>query len=590
MIQKWYHQLFGAQNPIQLILFNIITVIGFVGGIVSLIVSIATGLPAVQNIIVIMSIGFLAACSVLANRKGKVELASSLIIIFVTLFMLPPMFFTGGGYHSGMPLWFVIGMIFTFLLISGKQCWFILAIQSAVYTACFLTAYYHPELITTFPNEQGVMTDILQSMFVAVFTIGLIIRFQITTYQKMIKEREEQNHLLEETRDAADRANLAKTNFLSNMSHDIRTPINGILGMVEIAEQNPGDQQKQEDCIRKIRVASNHLLSLVNDVLDISSLESGKIEFQEGTFDLQKLLADCLLIVHSRADERGITIRSDTKDITKSYLKGSEVHVRRVILNILGNAVKYNKENGSIDMIVSEERLDADHTMVQIIVKDTGQGMSEKFVEHVFEPFMQENGGARSQYSGTGLGMSIAQKLVDKMNGSISVKSKEHVGTEFCVRIPFVNGRKEDLPAEEESEEVRLDGERILLAEDNELNREVAHYALEHAGAVVADACNGREAVEMFEKSPVHSFDCILMDIMMPVMNGIDAAAAIRKEDREDARSIPIIAMTANAYMEDVKKTKDAGMDAHLSKPIDSKVMVRTIMTCIHHAGDKGGG
>lgn len=581
MIKKWFIKLYGPALPVQLIVFNIITTIGLVGGIVSLIVSLAAGLPMAQNIIVALSILGLHLCFLLANKKGKIDLASALIIIGITLFLLPPMFFTGGGYHSGMPLWFLIGMIFTFLLVKGKLCWILLGIQSVIYTGCFYAAYLHPEWINLFPSEEGTFIDILQSMFIAVFTIGFVVRFQTDLYIKLLKEREEQNLLLEKTREAADKANEAKTRFLSNMSHDIRTPINGILGMLDIAEQHPEDPVKQKDCIEKIRGASNHLLSLVNDVLDISALEAGKIELSAETFDVRVLLDNCCSIIRLKAEESGIELTVETGEIREPYLVGSPLHVRRIIINILGNAVKYNRPNGKIHLYAKEIQIDAGQVERVFTVKDTGIGMSAQFLEHMFEPFTQADNGARSQFNGTGLGMAITKNLVDSLQGTIMVHSEENVGTEFEVHLPFGIGRKEDLPARKDMGNTRLDGKKILLVEDNELNREVAHYMLANAGAEVIEAENGEQAVTLFQNSKEGELDGILMDIMMPVLNGLEATDDIRKLDRKDAGSIPIIAMTANAYSEDVKKTMAAGMNAHLSKPMDSSEMLYTVAECI---------
>lgn len=581
MFKKWFDKLYGPALPVELILFNIITTIGLVGGIVSFIVSVVAGLPMIQNVIVAASIAGLYFCFLLANKKGRIELASNLVIIGITLILLPPMFFTGGGYHSGMPLWFLIGMIFTFLLVKGKLCWVLLGIQSIIYTACFYAAYLHPEWVNMFPSEEGTFTDILQSMFIAVFTIGLVVRFQIDLYVRVLKEREEQNELLIKTREAADKANEAKTRFLSNMSHDIRTPINGILGMLDIAEQNSEDPQKQKDCIEKIRGASNHLLSLVNDVLDISALEAGKIELSTETFDVRTLLDNCTSIIRLKAEESGIELVSEQGEIPEPYLVGSPLHVRRIIINILGNAVKYNRNNGRIHMYAKEILKDPGHAEMVFIIQDTGIGMSKEFMEHIFEPFTQADHGARSKFNGTGLGMAITKNLVDCLQGTITLESKENVGTTFEVHIPFAIGRKEDIPVNDKSRSIRLNQKKILLVEDNELNREVAHYMLANAGAEVIETVDGQQAVEQFRQSREGEYDCILMDIMMPVMNGLDAAKEIRSLPRKDAGTVPIIAMTANAYSEDIKKTLASGMNAHLSKPIDSAEMLYTVAECI---------
>lgn len=577
-MKKLFRRLFATELPFRLILFNIITTVGLVGGIISFIVSLVTGLPAIQNVAVAASLLVLLYCLYLANSRGKYRLASVIIIVLVTCVLLPVMFFTGGGAYSGMPSWFIIGIIFTFLLIEGNLCWLLVAVQAILYTACFLTAFYRPELIHSFPTESGVYLDIVQSMFIAAITTGLIIRFQGRTYEKILQKNAEQNRQLEEATRIANQANMAKTEFLSHMSHDIRTPINGIMGMLEIADRNPADFERQADCRNKIRIASNHLLSLINDVLDISMLESGKVEFTEEAFDLRELLENCEVITKERADERNIRLTIQDSELTHPYLIGSPLHVRQIFINIIGNAVKYNKENGSIVLRAEETGYKDGISTVRICVEDTGIGMSEKFVRKIFDPFTQEDAGARTKYEGSGLGMAITRNLVEQMHGRIDVESRQGIGSSFTVIIPFrVTDRDSLVKPEETDRDISVDGMKILLVEDNDLNREIAVYMLTSAGAAVAEAADGRKAVELFAASPDGSFDCILMDIMMPVMDGLTAARTIRGMQRQDAARIPIIAMTANAYNEDIRKTREAGMNEHLSKPLDTVKLLRAV-------------
>ena len=577
-MKKLLRRLFATELPFRLILFNIITAVGLVGGIISFIVSLVTGLPAIQNIAVAASLLVLLYCLYLANSRGKYRQASVIIIVLVTCVLLPVMFFTGGGAYSGMPSWFIIGIIFTFLLIEGNLCWPLVAVQAILYTACFLTAFYRPELIHPFPSESGIYLDIVQSMFIAAVTIGLIIRFQGRTYEKILQKNAEQNRQLEEATRIANQANMAKTEFLSHMSHDIRTPINGIMGMLEIADRNPADFERQADCRNKIRIASNHLLSLINDVLDISMLESGKVEFTDEAFDLRELLENCEVITKERADERNIRLTIQDSELTHPYLIGSPLHVRQIFINIIGNAVKYNKDNGSIVLRAEETGYKDGISTVRICVEDTGIGMSEEFVRKIFDPFTQEDAGARTKYEGSGLGMAITRNLVEQMHGRIDVDSRQGVGSSFTVIIPFrVTDRDSLVKPEEAAGDISADGMKILLVEDNDQNREIAVYMLTSAGAAVTEAADGRKAVDLFAASPDGSFDCILMDIMMPVMDGLTAARTIRGMQRQDAAKIPIIAMTANAYSEDIRKTREAGMNMHLSKPLDTAELLRAV-------------
>ncbi|MCI2048169.1 MAG: ATP-binding protein [Lachnospiraceae bacterium] len=574
---KIIQYLFGKERPFRQLLFNIISVIGFAGGLISFIVSLITKLPVLQDVIVFTALLVLILCIYLANAKGKLQLASTVIIVMITMLLMPAMFFTGGGVYSGMPSWFIMGMVFTFLLIEGKLCYILLALQGVIYTLCFLAAYYHREWVQPFPSESGVYLDAVQSMFVAAMVIGLIIRFQTNTYERMLRQSIEQNRQLEEAKDTAMRANSAKTQFLSHMSHDIRTPINGIIGMLDIAEDSPDDLKKQAECREKIRISSNHLLSLINDVLDISMVESGKVELSDEVFDIRTLVKDCIAIMGDTARERGISLEVQLGKIGHPYLYGSPLHLRQIIINIVGNALKYNQEGGRVAVSLEETGSTEERAEMRLCVRDTGIGMSKEFLAHIFEPFTQADNGARTKYSGSGLGMSITKGFVERMGGTITVDSAAGVGSTFTVLLPFRISEEPARVEESKPESDSIDGMEILLVEDNDLNLEIAQYMLEHAGAHVTCARNGEEAIRLFAASEEGKFDCILMDIMMPVMDGLEAARRIRALGRTDAGKVAIVAMTANAYVEDVKKTRDAGMDEHLAKPIEKATMYHTL-------------
>ena len=377
----------------------------------------------------------------------------------------------------------------------------------------------------------------------------------------------------------AEAANEAKTEFLQRMSHDIRTPINGICGVVNMADHYADDMEKQTEYRTKVKEASNLLLELVNDVLDMSKLESGEIVLEEVPFNLSSISREVFAVIEQVAAEQNIRIVWEKKEITHRDLIGSAGYVKRVMMNILSNAVKYNRENGQIYIscieIPSEQ---PEMTTMEFVCRDTGIGMAEEFQKRIFEPFAQEHAGSRTKFAGTGLGMPISKKLIEKMGGTITFESAEGIGTTFVIRVPF----KIDLDADKREEqkdvsENSIKGLHILLAEDNELNMEIAEFVLRNEGADVTKAWNGQEAVERFRKSRVGKFNVILMDIMMPVKNGYEAARLIRSLDREDAKTIPIIAMTANAFTEDRIRAKEAGMDEHIAKPVDAELLVKVI-------------
>ena len=424
-------------------------------------------------------------------------------------------------------------------------------------------------------------------LYLLIFSIFLFWGYRTNqAHQKQELERDEKykSELLIAAK-KAEAANEAKTEFLQRMSHDIRTPINGICGMLDVADHYADDMKKQTECRIKIKEASHLLLELVNEVLDMSKLESDEVVLEEVPFNLSSISGEVFVVIEQIAAEQNIRIVWEKKEIIHRNLIGSPGHVKRVMMNILSNAVKYNKENGCIYIscreIVSEQ---SEMTTMEFVCRDTGIGMTEAFQKQIFEPFAQEDTGSRTKFAGTGLGMAISKKLVEKMGGTITFESEKGAGTTFVIRVPF----KIDMDADKREEqkdvsEKSMNGLHILLAEDNELNMEIAEFVLQNEGADVTKAWNGQEAVELFKKSEHGEFDVILMDIMMPVINGYEATKRIRSLDREDAQAIPIIAMTANAFTEDRLRAKEAGMDEHIAKPIDVKLLVKVINELVEH-------
>lgn len=398
-------------------------------------------------------------------------------------------------------------------------------------------------------------------------------------HQKEEKEKEEayRKSLQEEAR-RADAANIAKTEFLQRMSHDIRTPINGIIGMLKVAEHHRDDLKKQDECREKITKASHLLLELINEVLDMGKLESGEVVLEESSFNLKDLSNEVLTVIEKLAEERDIKVIWGNLSVTHWNVVGSPGHLKRLMMNILGNAVKYNKDHGKIIVSLREDEGEEGRAFYTFTFEDTGIGMSRDYQKRIFEPFTREDESVKTVYSGTGLGMPIAKKLTETMGGSIFFTSQKGEGTTFTVKLPFLidkaAGRAEKTTEEAEAS---IKGVRILLVEDNELNMEISEFIVEEKGAVVTKAWNGKEAVETFANAPEGAFDVILMDVMMPVMDGCEAAKEIRALPRKDAKAIPIIAMTANAFTEDKIRTREAGMNEHLSKPLAPDRVVKTI-------------
>ena len=442
--------------------------------------------------------------------------------------------------------------------------------------------------VYVFRPEMAVFTTTVRNMIAAIL-LYLLIVFLIQTLRWKTEQRYREEQLRREQKYQerlkaealkAEAANVAKTEFLQRMSHDIRTPINGIRGMVEIGDHYPQDVQKQAECRKKIWDASTLLLDLVNEVLDMGKLESGELVLEKVPFDLMTLLREITEVLEKPASERGITIVHEKPQVQHTRLIGSPLHIKRLLMNILSNAVKYNKDNGKVTLECTEVRKEGKTVWMSFVCADTGIGMSKEFQKRMYEPFTQENSGTPSVYGGSGLGMAITKSLVDRIGGTIEVESQQGVGTTYTITLPFeIDGSivPENAAPEQEADLSVLQGAQVLLAEDNALNIEIAEFLLTEAGIVVTKALNGQQAVEAFKASPVGFYDAILMDVMMPVMDGHAATRMIRKLERPDAASIPIFAMTANAFVEDRQKALEAGMTDHLTKPLDSAAVLKAL-------------
>ena len=395
-------------------------------------------------------------------------------------------------------------------------------------------------------------------------------------YQKQLKASMED----------AQRANISKTAFLQRMSHDIRTPLNGIVGMIHIAEKHKNDVAKLREFRQKVLQSTDYLQKLINNVLDISKLESGSLMLEYKSFDLVELLSNNMTVVAMSAYENGVRFEGgvEANTIRHRYLIGSPVHLSRVLMNLASNAIKYNHFHGTVNVNCEELSDDGNMAVFKFVCSDTGLGMSEEFQKHAFDVFAQEGKQSTTTFSGSGLGLSIVKDIIELMGGMIELESKENVGSTFTVTVPFkIDHLVENNDSQKDScsQSMELSGKRVLLVEDNAINMEIAHAILEEEHLNITEAKNGKEALEIFQNSKLNEYDVIIMDVMMPVMDGLEATKAIRMLEREDAKRIPIIAMTANAFEEDRKACLDAGMDEHIGKPIDIPLLKRTITKAI---------
>ncbi len=427
-------------------------------------------------------------------------------------------------------------------------------------------------------NEIFYVTYMLSVLLLSCLVAGF--RMNYRRQERYIGTLLDYQEQLQKSKEETEQANKAKSEFLSRMSHDIRTPLNGIIGYLDLEDGNLQDQNLLQQYRKNARVAAEHLLSLINDILNMSKLEDDKVEFAHEAFNLCDLAGDILALTEIQAKDAGITVVHEdcNMNISHTYVYGRPLHVRQIFVNILNNAVKYNRPGGTISCKMETEKQEENQIWYSCTIQDTGIGMKPEFLEHLFDPFAQEKVDARSVYHGTGLGMAIVKSLVDKMGGIIEVTSEVGVGSTFCVTLPFEIASEEDVTGNiAVDSQTGIQGVKILLVEDNALNIEIIAELLREQGAKVTCAHNGQEAVDVFSTHPQGSFDVILMDIMMPVMNGMEASKAIRKLERLDAETIPIIALTANAFVEDQKKSQAAGMNAHLTKPLNMGILIRTV-------------
>ena len=391
-------------------------------------------------------------------------------------------------------------------------------------------------------------------------------------------EAENLNKRLRKEKEDAVSANETKGRFLSSISHDIRTPLNGIQGMLRIADAFPDNMKKQKECRDKIWIASNYLVSLVNNVLNMNRLENSTIELSEKPFNLVDLLMEITAMTNIQIDAQGLHSVVDWKPgyIKHRYLIGSEEGISRILLNLNSNAIKYNKKGGTVYCRCKELRCDSETAWFEFVTEDTGIGMEEEFLRHAFEPYTQEQHISLNSINGVGLGLTIVKETVALMGGTIQVESKINEGTRYTIVLPFKVDHHPKID-DDPKEHLSLKGKKALLAEDNNLNMEIARFQLEQKEIEVFTASNGKEAVEMFEASQPGFYDIILMDIMMPVMDGLEATRHIRSMNRRDAMTIPIVAMSANAFQEDVEKSLAAGLNEHLTKPLDEKKLTETM-------------
>lgn len=582
IIRKYYKKFMNNEFPIRKVLFNLILFTGIAGGAFSLLLSMFAKLPVGQIIVVAAAELILIGCFYIANFKGMMRLASAIICFGITVVLFPIMFFSGGGAYSGMPFWFVMGTLFTFLLIEGKLFYILLTLETVVHTLCFLAAYYYPEGVVAIETRGGTYLDIWQCMMVLSFSMGIIIKFQVRIYNNAIELNKNQNEQLEISKKEAEQAkekalsaNQAKSNFLANMSHEIRTPINAVLGMDEMILRECTDENICEYA-RNIQIAGGQLLSLINQILDFSKIESGKMEILKVQYEVSSLIQDSYSMVEERARKKNLEFKVICDENLPRTLLGDEVRMRQVIVNLLTNAIKYTEE-GCVTLNVKGKWKNEEEILLVISVKDTGSGLLEENRKQLFQSFQRLNEEKNYNIEGTGLGLAVVKQLLELMGGEIRVYSIYGEGSEFVIKVaqkvvdktPVGNFAKRYEQVHPKNAlyqpQFTAPDARILIVDDVPMNITVARNMLKSLKIQVDTAASGQECLNLVREKRYH---IIFMDHMMPGMDGIEAFHKMKEMPESKNQDVPVIMLTANAISGMKGEYLSEGFKDYLSKPM----------------------
>ena len=568
---RFVRRFFGEQYDIQHRLLNLILMVGILGVAFACIVSIVMQQNSLTQILSFTCLVLFILIFWVANKLERAQLA---IIVFSILFnnlILPGLFITSGGIESGMPLWYLLAFIFPFLLIKGKKSIIVFVISIIEFIALIIYVYHHPEIILKLDNARMVYTDMVITMIAVVVIIASIFRYQTWTYEKqrkmIIKSIREANEAVQQ-----------KQIFLSSVSHDIRTPMDSIIGFTEIAKKNKDNPERLEDCLSKISLASSHLMSLVNEVLDMSKIESGKTVIEEEMCSIHSIIDDILQILQHEIEAKKLKIETDYSMLDEDVLSCDKIRLNQILQNLLSNAVKYSYEGGKITISVIQLTTEDESVILnEFHIKDEGCGMTPEFVEHVFEPFARDKT-STSSIEGTGLGLTIAKSLAEIMGGNIEVMSELGKGTEFTAVIPLSIPTLTEIEEEQDIVIYDFKNRHVLIVDDDNLSREILAEALRNEGFIVDEAIDGSFAIEKLRDSQAGAYELVIIDLQMPVMDGYETTKIIRKFADEKISQIPIVALTAEAFPEEKTKAFGCGVNAYLVKPVDMKALLKVLM------------
>ena len=568
---KIIRRLFGEQFDIQHRLLNLILLVGILGVAFACFISIIMQQNIITQILSFVCLILFILIFLIANVLKKSQVS---IIFFSILFnniILPLLFVYSGGIESGMPLWCLLGFVFPFLLIKGKKSFIVFAISISEFIAVIIYSYYHPEIIIKMADMKTILTDIVITMIAVVLVIASIFKYQTYVYEK-------QRTIIVKAIREANEAVKQKQDFLSNVSHDIRTPMDSIIGFTEIAKKNKDNPERLADCLSKISLASSHLMNLVNEVLDMSKIESGKTVMEEEMCSIHSVIDDILQILQHEIDAKRLKIETDYSMLDEDLLSCDKIRLNQILQNLLSNAVKYSYEGGTISIsIIQLSTEDESKIINEFHIKDEGCGMTKEFLEHVFEPFARDKT-TQMSIEGTGLGLTIAKSLAEIMGGDIEVTSELGRGTEFTAVIPLSIPTLTELEEEQDIFIYDFKDRRILVVDDDNLSREILVDSLRSEGFFVEEAIDGSFAIEKLRDASAGTYELVIMDLQMPVMDGYDTTKIIRKFSDEKVASIPIVALTADAFPEEKSKAFGCGVNAYLVKPVDMPSLLKVLM------------
>ncbi len=564
-------RLFGEHYDIQHRLLNIILLVGILGVAFACFIAVVMHQNPMTQILSFTCLILFFLIFWIANTLKRSQLAIIVFSILFNNFILPSLFISSGGIEGGMPLWCLLGFVFPFLLIKGRSCVVVFIISITEFIVLVIYSYYHPEIIMKMESVKMVLMDMVITMIAVVIIIASIFRYQTHIYQK------QQRTIIKTVREANE-AIKQKQDFISNISHDIRTPMDSIIGFTELAKKNMDNPEKLADSLEKISRASDHLMNLVNEVLDISKIDSGKSVVEEEMCSIHEIIDNVCQLLQNEIDNKKLTVDLDFSMLDEDVLSCDSLRLNQILLNLISNAVKYSYEGGRIQISVIQLSTEDESTIVnEFHIRDEGCGMTPEFMEHVFEPFARDKSSPVSA-EGTGLGLTIAKSLVEIMGGTIEVVSELGKGSEFTAIIPLSIPQLTEIEEEQDIVIYDFKGRRVLVVDDNQLNREILVEAMREEGFVVDEAIDGSFAIEKLRDSEPGTYELVILDLQMPVMDGYETTRIIRNFQNPKVSEIPIVALTADALPEEKSRAFNCGVNAYLVKPVDMPSLLKVLM------------